>query len=207
MSDTLTFQASLLGEPAATPSIDRAFGGLQRHRLPNGAWVDRLPGWVTGADSLYRTAEAGLDWRTGSERIRGQHIPRPRLVASVDRARLPAELHLFAAMADALSQRYGVGLDRITCNLYRDGRDSVAWHGDRVARELKRATVAVVSLGQPRPFRVRSRQGGQGVSWSVGHGDLVVMGGSCQRTCEHSVPKVASAGPRISVMFRQAYDR
>jgi alkylated DNA repair dioxygenase AlkB len=96
-------------------------------------------------------------------------------------------------------------LDRITCNLYRDGNDSVAWHGDRIARDLPQATVAVVSLGEPRPFRLRPRGGGSSLSWPAGRGDLIVMGGSCQRTCDHSVPKVASAGPRIAVMFRHAY--
>ncbi len=205
MTATFVFQGSLLDEAATTPAIDRAFAEMGRHHLPNGAWVDRLPGWVQGADALYRTAEAALDWQAGDEQIRGRRIPRPRLVATAHRAHLPAELSLFAEMADALSERYGVRLDRITCNLYRDGRDSVAWHGDRIARDLSRTTVAVVSLGEPRPFRLRSRDGGPSLSWPVGHGDLVVMGGSCQRTCEHSVPKVASAGPRIAVMFRHAY--
>jgi alkylated DNA repair dioxygenase AlkB len=96
-------------------------------------------------------------------------------------------------------------LDRITCNLYRDGNDSVAWHGDRIARDLPQATVAVVSLGEPRPFRLRPRGGGSSLSWPAGRGDLIVMGGSCQRTCDHGVPKVAAAGPRIAVMFRHAY--
>ena len=36
-----------------------------------------------------------------------------------------------------------------------------------------------------------------------GHGDLLVMGGSCQRTWEHAIPKTArTVGPRISVQFR-----
>jgi len=205
MTATFAFQGSLLDMADAVPSIGGDFGGIRRQHLPDGAWVDRLPGWVTAADVLFTAALETLEWREGTERIRGGEVPRPRLVASPERERLPAGLEVLADMADALSERYGVRLDRITCNLYRDGSDSVAWHGDRVARDLPKATVAVVSLGEPRPFRLRPRGGGSSLSWPAGRGDLVVMGGSCQRTCEHSVPKVAAAGPRIAVMFRETY--
>ena len=35
------------------------------------------------------------------------------------------------------------------------------------------------------------------------NGDLLVMGGTCQRTWEHAVPKTARpTGPRISIQFR-----
>ena len=37
-------------------------------------------------------------------------------------------------------------------------------------------------------------------------GDLLVTGGKTQRTWEHSVPKVARAGPRISLAFRHGMD-
>ena len=88
--------------------------------------------------------------------------------------------------------------------LYRDGRDSVAWHGDRYGRGAREDTmVAILSLGAPRAFSLRPRGGGKSLRYEVGHGDLLVMGGSCQRTWEHSVPKTAKAvGPRISVQFR-----
>ena len=63
-------------------------------------------------------------------------------------------------------------------------------------------TVAIVSTGQPRPFHLRPRGGGASRSWQLGHGDLFVMGGSCQHDWEHCVPKIAAAGPRLSIMFR-----
>jgi alkylated DNA repair dioxygenase AlkB len=83
----------------------------------------------------------------------------------------------------------------------------VAWHGDRVARELPEATVALVSLGVPRPFKLRPKGGGRSIAYLPDRGDLLVMGGSCQRTWDHAVPKVSNAGPRMSVQFRHAYDR
>jgi alkylated DNA repair dioxygenase AlkB len=110
-------------------------------------------------------------------------------------------------MADLLSGRYGVAFTQVGVNLYRDGSDSVAWHGDRVARELPEAVVALVSLGAARPFRLRPTGGGPSVGYLPGPGDLLVMGGSCQRTWQHAVPKTRAAPPRISIQFRHAYMR
>jgi alkylated DNA repair dioxygenase AlkB len=109
------------------------------------------------------------------------------------------------AMAQALSEHYGDDLATVSANLYRDGRDSVAWHGDRVGRRRDETVVAILSLGSPRRFLLRPKGGGRSLRLTPAAGDLLVLGGTCQRTWEHSVPKVAAAGPRISVMFREAY--
>jgi alkylated DNA repair dioxygenase AlkB len=83
--------------------------------------------------------------------------------------------------------------------------DSVAWHSDTIARTLPRALVATVSLGAPRRFLMRPAEGGASLARNVGGGDLLVMGGSAQRTWRHSVPKVSEAGPRLAVMFRPSW--
>ena len=92
--------------------------------------------------------------------------------------------------------------------LYRDGSDSVAWHGDRIARESPSDTmVAILSLGAVRPFALRPKSGGPGLRLQIGHGDLLVMGGSCQRTWQHAIPKTTHAlGARISIQFRPRWD-
>src|ERR687891_1000781 len=83
--------------------------------------------------------------------------------------------------------------------------DSVAWHGDRVARHRAETVVAILSLGSPRRFLLRPKGGGRSLRFEPAGGDLLVLGGTCQRTWEHTVPKRAQAGPRISVMFREEY--
>ena len=90
---------------------------------------------------------------------------------------------------------------------YRDGRDSVAWHGDTIGRGATADTmVAIVSrrCGPSVAAAATPAAAAVGtVRYELGHGDLIVMGGSCQRTWEHAVPKTARPrGPRISIQFR-----
>ncbi|HKX76209.1 MAG TPA: alpha-ketoglutarate-dependent dioxygenase AlkB [Acidimicrobiia bacterium] len=202
----IAFQGSLFSHTSDASGFDDAFATMERIDLGQGAWIDRQAGWASQPDQLFVSALEALEWKEGVERIRGSEVPRPRLVASFGSGELPPGLGIIAQMSEALSRRYDQKLERITCNLYRDGRDSVAWHGDRIARDLPEATVAILSLGEPRPFRVRPKGGGRSIGWPAGRGDLIVMGGSCQRTHDHSIPKVAVAGPRIAVMFRHFYD-
>jgi alkylated DNA repair dioxygenase AlkB len=205
MAMDLAWQPSLLDSPAV--EIDTGFRGLRRHELAGGAWVDLAPGWCPGADDLFARLLAETPWSGRDVRMYDRVVREPRLT---HRWRLddgpapPAELR---AMAAALSERYGVEFTQVGANLYRDGADSVAWHGDRVARELPEAVVALVSLGAPRPFRLRPTGGGASVGYLPGPGDLLVMGGSCQRTWQHAVPKMRVAAPRMSVQFRHAYMR
>jgi len=189
----------------AAPRVgfDATFGELRRTTLADAAWVDHVPSWVLGHDALFEQLEASLEWHTESREMYDHMVETPRLLA-----RVPAEVcgGLFEAMRRTLSERYDESFVRTTAALYRDGRDSVAWHGDTVARELERAIVATISLGQPRRFLLRPAAGGASIAYQLGRGDLIVMGGSCQRTWRHAIPKVAVApGPRIAVMFRPSW--
>jgi alkylated DNA repair dioxygenase AlkB len=117
-------------------------------------------------------------------------------------------LPILREMQDALGVRYGRDFFSIGFNLYRDGRDSVAWHGDRIPKDvIDDAIVALVSVGEPRRFLVRPTSGGASLRFECGDGDLLVMGGSAQRTWQHSVPKVAAARPRISIAYRHVHIR
>ncbi len=112
---------------------------------------------------------------------------------------------LVTEIAERLTAHYACDLGIVSANLYRDGNDSVAWHGDRVGRSRVETIVAIVSLGAPRRFLLRPKGGGPSVRYVPAAGDLLVMGGTCQRTWEHTIPKCVASGPRISLMFREAY--
>jgi alkylated DNA repair dioxygenase AlkB len=205
VAQDLIWQPSLLD--GSRVELDRAFRGRRRHALTDEAWIDHVPGWCRGADLLFAELMRTTPWVGREVRMYDRVLPEPRLTHRWLLDRGPDPPPTLVAMARLIGARYRVELTQIGVNLYRDGSDSVAWHGDRVARELPEAVVALVSLGALRPFRLRPTGGGQSVAFLPGPGDLLVMGGSCQRTWQHSVPKVRSAGPRISVQFRHAYPR
>ena len=185
------------------PTIDRTFSTVTRTWLDDDSWIDYAPQWLHGADRIFGELIAVLPWQQREVTMYDRRLPEPRLTAWWDVAspHVEAQPVLGEARA-ALSDHYARPFDSIGFNLYRDGHDSVAWHSDRERYELEDPTVAIVSTGQPRAFHVRRCGGGSSRSWQLGHGDLFVMGGSCQHDWEHCVPKVAAAGPRLSIMFR-----
>ncbi|KAB2360222.1 alpha-ketoglutarate-dependent dioxygenase AlkB [Actinomadura montaniterrae] len=199
------FQGSLLDR--ADETGPRPLSEARRTRLAHGAWIDVLPAWIPGADALFERLHASVPWRAESRRMYDRVVDVPRLLSFYDEgAELPDPV-LDAAKA-ALNAHYAAELGEpfrtAGLCLYRDGRDSVAWHGDRIGRGASADTmVAILSVGAPRPLLLRPRGGGPAIKRELGHGDLIVMGGSCQRTWDHAIPKSTRAvGPRISVQFR-----
>ncbi|GAA1697609.1 alpha-ketoglutarate-dependent dioxygenase AlkB [Fodinicola feengrottensis] len=184
-------------------SLDR----IRRTELTRGAWVDVLPGWLTGADELFSRLAAEVPWQAERRRMYDRVVDVPRLLCFYDE---PAPLPdpVLAAARSALSRHYAdeLGEPFRTAGLcyYRDGKDSVAWHGDTIGRGRTQDTmVAIVSVGAPRTLALRPKGGGGIVRHALGHGDLITMGGSCQRSWEHAIPKTAQpVGPRISIQFR-----
>jgi alkylated DNA repair dioxygenase AlkB len=198
-------------------------GPLRPERVPlsHDAWIDVQRGWLAGSAGLFALLAEAVPWRAERRRMYERTVDVPRLVCFYG-ADEPLPDPALDACRAALSAHYEPELGErfVTAGLcfYRDGRDSVAWHGDRIGRGATRNTmVAIVSLGTARPLLLRPapRNAGAGRKasaatrapgthrYSLGHGDLLVMGGSCQRTWEHSVPKSSRpAGPRISVQFR-----
>jgi alkylated DNA repair dioxygenase AlkB len=199
----MDFQGSLFEAPTVeAPTFDR----VERRTLTRGAWVDVCPAWLPEADEVFATMVRDVPWRAERRQMYDREVDVPRLLCmyGVGEA-LPHPA--LARARGALSAHYRPELSEpfVTagCCYYRDGRDSVAWHGDTIGRGKTHDTmVAIVSLGDPRRLALRPRLGGPSISLEMGHGDLLVMGGSCQRTWEHAVPKVAHAGPRVSVQFR-----
>jgi alkylated DNA repair dioxygenase AlkB len=191
-------------DEATEATADPSFSSLERIHLDAESWVDYAPGWVSGADELFGELLTSTDWGQRTRWMFEKRVVEPRLT-SYWRAESgePLDPSVLEDMRRLLSERYGVELDSMGMNLYRDGRDSVAWHGDRIAKEIDKPIVALVSLGHPRKFLLRPKGGGRSRPFELGQGDLLVTGGRSQRAWDHSVPKVAhAAGPRISLAFR-----
>jgi alkylated DNA repair dioxygenase AlkB len=185
-------------------AVDRGFAGRVRHALDPRSWVDVCPGWLRGADALFAALLAEAAWTAREVPMYDKVLPEPRLTALFP-GRLPPVL---GAICDALRDGYATPFDSVAVNLYRNGTDSVAWHGDRVGGRMRDPLVATVTLGAPRRFLLRPRGGGPAHVLRPGPGDLVVMGGACQREWMHCVPKTARpVGPRMAVTVRHAGGR
>ncbi|MEU5041923.1 alpha-ketoglutarate-dependent dioxygenase AlkB [Streptomyces griseorubiginosus] len=182
--------------------------GIRRTVLGLGAWIDVRPGWLTGSDTLFEQLADEVPWRAERRTMYDHVVDVPRLLAfyrADDALPHPVLEEARAALGAHYADELGEPFTTAGLCYYRDGRDSVAWHGDRGGRGGSHDTmVAILSVGAPRDLLLRpARGGGETVRRPLGHGDLIVMGGSCQRTWEHSVPKTTRAtGPRISIQFR-----
>ncbi|HKH87500.1 MAG TPA: alpha-ketoglutarate-dependent dioxygenase AlkB [Acidimicrobiales bacterium] len=199
-------QPSLLGS-LDEPSPGALGSCVERTVLAHGAWIDLRPSWIGGDTSLFERLLEVVPWKAERRTMYDRVVDVPRLVSFyAEDLALPDTVLEQAKLA--LNEHYTAELGEPFCTaglcLYRDGRDSVAWHGDTIGRGSTEDTmVAIVSLGAPRRLLLRPRGGGAAMRFEVGLGDLLVMGGSCQRTYEHAVPKTARpVGPRISVQFR-----
>jgi alkylated DNA repair dioxygenase AlkB len=196
----MSAQLELFGR--GEPRFDPTFAAAQRRALPPDAWLEFVPGWLRGHQALFDSLVATTRFRAEQRMMYERWVDVPRLYATLG-ADGPCPV-VVSAMQGVLSQRYGERFERVSLGYYRHGRDSVAFHGDRVARVLTNALVATVSIGAPRRFLMRPITGGPSLSFSLGRGDLLVMVGSCQRTWQHAIPKSNTLGAheRIAIMFR-----
>ena len=196
----IAWQPRLL-DSTAKPCVDPSFATRQRTALDATSWVELVPGWLANPDALFARLLDALPWEQRERYMYTGMVTEPRLTAEIrDLTAAPSPLLVEAAAA--LSTHYGVCYDGLWINLYRDGRDSTAWHGDRISCKRDDCIVPVLTLGATRRFLIKPKQGGRSLAFRPTAGDLVVMGGRCQRDCLHAVPKTAEpCGARISLNF------
>ena len=195
LSHSSGLQGSLFGGGPLRLSPLKA--SIRHTDLDDDCRIDHVAGWVAGADDLFLQLLEALPWRSHRRWMVDHEVLEPRLSTSISKPSAPLR-----SMAGALTAHYRRGYVAAWANLYRNGRDGVAWHGDRHRPGSLHNDVALISTGGPRTFRIRPRGGGTSLAWTLTAGDLLVMRGPVQQRFEHCVPKMSSAGPRISVAFR-----
>lgn len=198
------YQPSLFAQGLV--STEPCFDAAERIQLDEASWVEAVPEAVRGSDALFLELHRQTAWEAHRRLMFDRWVDEPRLHGALPRLSDALD-QVVSALRVGLAQRYDRDFDGGWAALYRDGSDSVAWHGDSIGQFRGDAVVAVLSLGAERKFALRpdpksERGGRRNYSWRLCSGDMVVMGGACQRDWQHSVPKMAYAGPRISVQFR-----
>lgn len=164
------------------------------------SWLEVQPSFVAGSELLFEDLLEKTQWRAYRRPMFDKVVDVPRLMGH------PPPDSKYSGLIEELrvlfSQRYGSEFTRVSLALYRDGRDSVAWHADVDGSASPQDLVVVVGLGARRLFHVRAKGGPKVYSVTTGEGDLVAMCGKAQHEFEHCVPKSAVTEPRIAVVFR-----
>jgi alkylated DNA repair dioxygenase AlkB len=212
----LAWQESLFGgwildggrseiSPRQDHAADLGFDDVHRLYLDQWSWLDLVPGWLPDHAEVFERLLADAPWQQRERTMYDARVLEPRLVAgwtADDLAGLPTRV---AEIRRAVGARYAADFDSVLVNLYRDGRDGVAWHGDRVRLRLEQTVVVTVALGERRRFRLRrGASGPTALTLISGEGDLIVMGGRCQHDWQHTVPKATRAGARMSITMRHS---
>lgn len=199
--------------PLDVLTIDRR-AAVTRTPLGDGSWVDLVSGFVRSADVVMATLHTETAWQQNETLRYDKYVPERRLSAGLRSSSRPllrqTEMHLRAT--------YRQPMEGIAAILYRTGDDFQGLHSDREMRWLDDTLIAIVVLGQRRPFVIRQRgpwaeslvdrvPSGEDPHDRVlmpGEGDLLVMGGRCQADWLHGVPAFDTQNPRISLTWRWA---
>lgn len=167
------------------------------------------------SDHYYTTLLHTTPWREYTMEIYDKTVTVPRMIswyedsnnpgADLDKPDWTPEL---ALIKERVEKETRLKFNCVLLNLYRNGKDGVAWHSDREQNFGKDAIIASVSFGETRMFRLRHkfRKNIPQVEIPLHHGSLLLMGGTTQSFWQHQVPKTAKdILPRINLTFRQIY--
>lgn len=194
--------------PQPELEIDRQAPARRVPLGDGGSWVDLFDGVLRHPDELFDELLSTADWSQGAVWRYERYVEERRLGAAIPHEDIAAlrQLRLH------LESRYGVGFGAPATILYRDGQDFQALHSDRQMTWLDETLIAILVLGEARPFRLRPRRdwrdperradASEDVVLRPGRGDLLVMGGRCQRDWLHGVPEDPTTRPRISISWR-----
>lgn len=188
----------------------------EHEALAGGGWILHDPAWLepAEADDLMVRLRSGLVWEQREIELFGRRILQPRLIAwggdlpyrysgqSLEPRPLAPPLPELIERVGAAS---GARFNHVLANRYRDGNDSMGLHSDNEPELGPDPVVATLSLGAVRRFVLvpKKRRDGAPRELSLGHGALLVMGGTCQSRYRHGVPRTRRpVGERISLTFR-----
>jgi len=162
----------------------------------------------------YETLLHGIPWKNDQAVIFGKHIITARKVAwygdsdfsytysgTTKQALVwTPELAELKGLVEKLTD---TTFNSCLLNLYHDGNEGMAWHSDDEKSLGRNTTIASVSLGAEREFRLKHKRTQEAVSTLLASGSLLVMKDSTQSHWLHCLPKSKKIKtPRINLTFR-----
>lgn len=198
------------------PNQEEMFGAEVRRapELPDD--FEYEPCFLDAAESkaIFSELRSTIAWRQDHMSLYGRRVALPRLTAWYGD---PGSSYEYSGIVNdplpwsetlqrlrvALQQRTGASYNSVLLNLYRDGSDGLGWHSDDERELGSTPTIASLSLGEVRRFRLRHRRTKESINLELAKGSLLVMRGRSQRDWEHCVPKSKRVlGERINATFR-----
>lgn len=191
----------------------------QTTQLTAHSTVDYIPGFIDPhvADDLLQQIDGSLSFSRPPIKMYGRTTQLPRSVtwiaddqlsygySGISTEPMPWPAFLMPTRFE-IETRTGYPFNSVLVNRYQDGNDTVGWHSDDEPELGATPTIASLSLGATRRFLMRDVVARTKYEWNLGHGDLLIMSGSCQLEFEHSVPRAKRvAESRVNLTFRYVH--
>jgi alkylated DNA repair dioxygenase AlkB len=168
--------------------------------------VTYVPGFVPPdlAEAWFAELRVGVAWTTQRRRMYDRDVAVPRLLAHFRLDQDDGAPEPVRAAADRVAAFTGVPFNSVGLNFYRDGRDSVAPHGDHRDEIVEGFPIVLLSLGATRRMTIRATAPPRRVLHvDLAAGSLLVMSYATQQHYTHGILKTReSVGPRISLACR-----
>ncbi|NMG60582.1 alpha-ketoglutarate-dependent dioxygenase AlkB [Geitlerinema sp. P-1104] len=167
-------------------------------------------------DKIFQTLFSQVSWKQEKIKCYGKELDLPRLtawygdtgkryvysrIAMEPEPWIPVLLYIKSRVEDVAQFSF----NSVLLNLYRDGRDSIAWHSDDEPELGKQPVIASLSFGGERKFQLRHKvkKEQEKVELNLTHGSLLIMKGKTQEYWQHQIPKTSKpVMPRINLTFR-----
>ena len=192
----------------------KLFDDTQQLTLPQ-ELMEYTPGFLskTEGDELLQSLLETAPWQQHTIMMYDKEVLQPLMSAWYGDRRIQdegkREAHPWTPELLRLKEKIeaftGIAFNGVLLNLYRNGKDSVAWHSDKDTLPGLKTEIASISIGQERDFDFRSKANYRlHYSIRLQHGSLLLMKGDLQRFWEHRIAKsTAPIGPLINLTFRK----
>lgn len=192
------------------------------YNFEDGAIVDFIPNFMTKefSDKLFNSLLI-LKYEQPEIRMFNKMIKIPRLQAWMsDKDIQGATLYQSSnpipwsnevlLIKNKLEKITNFKFDYVLINYYRDGKDSISYHGDSEAIGENKNVICGVTVGAQRKFVMRhvewKKRGIEKKEFLLSNGSLIIMkGDNTQKFWQHSVPKTSRVMfPRFNLTFRHS---